>query len=408
MSRKKSGQLFSTQLRQLPRGDHGDGGGLYLVKEEQENSGKWVFRFTSPLSGKRRRMGMGAYPEVSLANARDKALAARSLLSEYKDPIEERRKEEYERKKSHGLTFEECALKYISAKCKEWKGEEKGTTYRKHKGQLELHVFPSIGKRPVAGIDKHDIIKILEPVFHDKKGRTAEKLIEYIKSVLDYAKAHNWREGENPAEWRGNLDKIFPAPSKIAPVKHHDALDYRLMPLFMAELKKSQGLTAIACRFAILNASRSGEARGARWEEIDLEKKLWTIPAKRIKANADHTVTLSRPALELLNEVKPLSNGAGLIFPNSKGKPFSDNGLLKAAKLAGKAIGSPAITLHGFRASFRTWTGEETDYPREVAEHALSHAVGGSVERAYSRGTMEDKRRPLMEAWGRFCMGENG
>ncbi|QCE35392.1 DUF4102 domain-containing protein [Acetobacteraceae bacterium] len=379
---------------------------LYLIVREEGKNRSWCFRYKSPISLKERRMGLGPYPDISLALAREKAVALRRLLLEKKDPLEERRLEELERKKTQGCTFEEVSKSYIESKFIQWKGGKDGTTCRKYQGQLSLHAYPLIGKKPIAEIEKQDILKILEPIIQKGQGKTALELRKYLKSILDYAKAHDWRDGDNPAEWKGNLDHILPNPSKIASVTPHKAIQYEKMPNFMKALMQSKGTAALAVRFAILNASRSGEARGARWEEIDLERALWTIPKERMKAGLEHFVTLSRPAIALLNEAKPLSNGAGLIFPNSRGKALSDIMLLKAVKTAGNLIDEADLTLHGLRATFRTWVGEETHYQREIAEHALSHVVGNKVERAYSRGTMEEKRRPLMEDWGRFCMGE--
>ncbi|QCE33486.1 DUF4102 domain-containing protein [Acetobacteraceae bacterium] len=407
MAKKNSGQLFESKLESLGKGEYGDGGKLSLVKSSTGNKGKWVFRFVSPLTKKTRRMGLGSLPIVSLDEAREKARKARLLLDEQKDPLEERVRENLALQKIHGLSFEEVSERYILSMFPRWKDGKNGSTYRKHKNQLALHAFPIIGKRPIAAVDKNDILQVLEPLFEDKKGKTALELRKYLKSILDYAKAREWRSGDNPAEWRGNLNHILPDPSKISPVKHHKALESKQMPTFMKALMQSNGIAALAARFVILTATRSGEGRKALWGEINFKKNLWIIPEIRMKAGKEHIVPLSPEVVELLKTVRPLSNGNGLIFPNSKNKPLSDVALLKAVKLAGKAVGEPDLTLHGLRATFRTWVGDETNHEREVAEHALAHAVGVVSERSYARGTMIEKRRILMDDWGKFCMGES-
>lgn len=258
----------------------------------------------------------------------------------------------------------------------------------------------TIRKVPVDKLSTDDVVRVLRPLWHDKI-ETATKVRERIKLVLDHAKARGLRSGDNPAAWKGHLDQILPAHSKLDR-SHHAAMPYADVPAFLQRLRGAGGVGARALEFAILTAVRSGEARGARWSEIDLDAKVWTIAATRMKSEKLHRVPLSDRAMEIVQEMKATALN-DLVFPGQRdNRPLSDMTLLKVLKTAGGG----AVTAHGFRSSFRDWSAEATNFQREVAEAALAHAVGDSVERAYRRGDALEKRRKLMDAWASYCEGK--
>jgi len=379
--------------RAKDRGYLCDGGGLYL-QITPTGYKSWVFRFRD--GGKLREMGLGSVPIVSLAEARTLAEACRKQRAAGLDPITERHKAWVTAKLSaeNAKTFRQCAEAFVEAHKAGWK-------HPRHEGQwrasFEAYVYPKLGKLPVSVIDTGMIVRTLEPIWTTKP-TTAVKLRGRIENVLDWARVRGYRDGDNPARWRGHLDQLLPEPGKVRRTAHHAALPYAEMPAFMDGLRAQPGIIARALEFAVLTAARTGEVLGATWEEIDLDNAVWTVPAARMKAGREHRVPLSDAALALL---RPLSaHPEPLVFPGHKfGRPLGDLGMIKLLRRMGHA----EITVHGFRSTFRDWVAEATDYPNEVAEMALAHTVGNKVEAAYRRGDLFDKRRGIMEDWAKLC-----
>lgn len=357
------------------------------------NAKSWILR--TMIGGKRRDMGLGGYPSVTLAGAREAARVTRVKIKCGIDPIEENRaaRSSLAAARASAITFEQCATAFIAAKEPEWKNAKHAAQWR---STLEAHAFPVIGKLIVRDVALPHILQILEPIWTCKT-ETASRLRGRIEKVLDYATSKGYRSGDNPARWRGHLDNLLATPRKVAKVEHHPALPYGDMGRFMAELRLQPGSGARALEFAILTVVRSGEVRRASWLEIDLDTATWTIPADRMKAGKEHRIPLSTSALALLRSL-PRVDGSTLIFPNAKGNALSDmtlTAVLRRMKIE--------ITVHGFRSTFRDWAGETTAYPREVIEHALAHQLKDKAEAAYARGTLFDKRHQLMDDWAAFC-----
>ncbi len=346
------------------RGYYADGGGLYF-RVSEFGTRLWAFRYTR--AGKPREMGLGPYPEVTLKDARALALEARKLLREDQDPIEKRqtRRSAMVADRQAALTFAQCTAAFIAVKEKEWKDAKHGEQWRT---TLATYADPVIGRRLVRDVQQAHILKILEPIWTTKT-ETASRLRGRIENVPDYASARSYRSGDNPARWRGHLDKMPTTPSKVAKVEHHSALDYANVGAFMAELRKQPGMGARALEFAINTAARSGEVRGASWPEVDLDKAVWTIPEHRMKAGREHRIPLSVCAVNLLRALPRIEDSA-FLFPNTKGTALS--GMTLTAVL--RRMGCP-VTAHGFRLTFRDWAGETTAYPREFIEHALAHQL---------------------------------
>jgi integrase len=339
-------------------------------------------------------MGLGGFPEVPLAAAKTAAREAREMIRKGIDPIEARKAAQSALKAASArmMTFKEAAEAYIAAHEDGWKNE-------KHRQQwantLSTYAHPKIGALSVADIDLPHILEILEPVWKTKT-ETAKRLRGRIEVVLDWATTRGYRQGLNPARWRGHLDKLLARPSRIAKPVHHDALPISDIGQFMVRLRNAEGMGAKALEFAILCAARSGEVRGATWSEIDLKAKVWTVSAERMKAGREHRVPLSQAAIDLL-EGLPRMAGTDLIFPAPRGGALSDmtlSAVLRRMKV-------PAVP-HGFRSTFRDWVSERTSYPGEMAEMALAHTISNKVEAAYRRGDLFDKRRRLMDDWAAF------
>ena len=352
----------------------------------------WVLRFV--LNDKRRRMGLGSYPAVSLAEARDRARLARSLIRNGVDPIDQRtsNKETIVAAAAKSLTFAKAAEKFIAAHEDSWSNA-------KHRLQwvstIGTYANPIIGQLPVAAIEQRHILQILNPIWRSKT-ETASRLRGRIEQVLNWAKVQGLREGPNPARWRDHLDLLLPAPEKVSPVKHLAAVPLSEAKLIWQLICDTSGMGAQALQLQILTAGRSGEARGARWSELDLESAVWVIPKERMKAKREHRIPLPRQAVELLRK-QPRIVGAELVFPSSRNTPLSDMTLTAVMRRL-KRTEVP----HGWRSTFRDWVGDCTDYPSELAEIALAHSVGSKVEQAYRRGDMLEKRRPLMQEWADF------
>lgn len=311
------------------------------------------------------------------------------------------------------ITFETAAHQFIESKSAEWKSG--GKSADQWTSSLEAYAFPVLGSLRVADIELAHIRAVLDPIWKDKN-ETANRVRQRMESVLDWAGASGFRKGENPARWKGHLDKLLPAPGKVREVQHHPALPYAQMRPFMLDLRSRNGMGARALEFAILTAARSGEARGARWDEIDLEAKVWTVPPERMKSSKkEHRVPLSDAAIKMLKAL-PRVEGTDLVFTPQRGKnPLSDNTLTKllgdmhdaSVKRGGAGYIDPkqgkVVTAHGFRSTFRDWASEETHAARDVVEMALAHTIGNKVEAAYRRGDLFEKRRTLMSEWAKFC-----
>jgi len=375
-------------------GYHGDGGGLWL-QVSRSGSKSWIFRYMR--DGRSHEMGLGSCITVDLAGARAKARACRQMLLDGVDPLGQRR----DARRAHALdeakriTFDECAAAYIDAHRGSWKNA-------KHVAQWEntiaTYASPLIGGLPVAAVDTDLVVKVLRPIWRNKT-ETAVRLRGRIEAILGWATVSKFRQGDNPARWRGHLDNLLANPNKIAPVKNHPALPWRDVGGFMDELRACEGVAARAIEFTILTACRSGEVRGARWSEIDLVAKVWTIPAGRMKAGKEHRVPLSIAAMVLL---KSLERVGDVVFPGrGKDLPLSDMSLTAVLR----RMGHGDITVHGFRSTFRDWCSEEASnaFSREVCEHALAHSLPDKVEAAYRRGDLFEKRVTLMQAWASYC-----
>jgi integrase len=380
-------------------GMHHDGGGLYL--QVTSGGASWVLRYM--LNGKPREMGLGPLALFSLADARAKALDARRLRHAGIDPIAQRHAERARQRleAAKAITFKECAESYITSHRAGWRNA-------KHKYQwnatLQTYAAPVIGKLPVQAIDTALILKVLEPIWTTKP-ETAGRLRGRLENILDFAKVRGYRDGENPARWRGHLDHLLPARAKVAAVEHHAALSYAALPAFLTELRERDANAARALEFAILTAARTGEVIGACWDEIDLLDKTWTIPAVRMKAGKEHRVPLTPRALAVLEEMAKDRtvghDGKAYVFGGAKvGKPLSNMGMLMLLR---RMRHGDDLTVHGFRSTFRTWAAERANFPREVIEAALAHTIGNKVEAAYQRGDLFEKRRRLMQQWATYC-----
>jgi integrase len=390
-------KLTDSKIRILTDpGIYSDGAGLYL-RVQGGGAKSWVFIWIR--YGQRREIGLGPYGgatrHVSLAAARAKADEARAIIGVGGDP----KTEMVERKAAvETLTFGKVAAEYIETMQPKWRGAKTVDAWRRF---AQSYTY-AIRKTPIDKLTTDDVVRVLRPLWHDKP-ETATKVRERLKMVLDHAKARGLREGDNPAQWKGHLDQILPTPAKLSR-GHHAAMTYGDVGAFLMRLRGVDGIGAMALEFVVLTAVRSGEGRGAKWAEMDLAAKVWTIPAGRMKTGKEHRVPLSGRALQILNVMKARSIN-DLVFPGQReGRPLSDMTLAKALKTAGGG----EFTVHGFRSSFRDWVAEETSFQREVAEAALAHAVGDSVERAYRRGDALEKRRTLMEAWATYLEGRSG
>jgi integrase len=350
------------------------------------------------LDGKAREMGLGAYPDISLAEARVLASDARKLKTRGEDPIESREalRSQQRAEAARSVTFRHCSKAYIAARADGWKN-------RKTKGQweaaLEAYAMPVIGDLPVQAIDVALVNRVLEPIWSSKT-ETASRVRGRVEAILDWAKVRGYRQGDNPARWKGHLENLFPRRSKVQKIEHHAALPYGEIGAFMKRLQAYDGTGALALQFTILTASRTGEAIGAQWDEIDLDAGVWTIPGTRMKAGREHRVPLSKAALNILRVRHKSRNKSPFVFEGSKrGRPISNMAMLQTLR----RLGRDDLTVHGFRSAFRDWAEECTAYTGAVAEAALAHVVGDKVEAAYRRGDLFEKRRKLMDAWAQHC-----
>jgi integrase len=379
-------------------GMYADGGGLYL-RVTPEGTKNWVLRFM--LNRRPRWMGLGPLALYGLQEARAKALDARRKRHEGIDPIEARRAERARQRldAAKAITFKQCAEAYVAAHRAGWRNEKHAAQWS---ATLSAYAYPVIGTLSVQTIDTGLVLKVLEPIWATKP-ETAGRLRGRLENILDFAKVRGDRDGENPARWRGHLDKLLPARSKVRAVEHHAALPYAELPAFLASLREQEGIAARALEFLILTAARTGETIGARWSEIDLLDKTWTVPAGRMKAHREHRVPLSARALAVLDKIQTAQKGDAddaFVFPGGKpGAPLSNMAFLMLLRRMGRGD----LTAHGFRATFKTWASERTSCQNEIVEAALAHVIGDKVEQAYRRSDMFEKRRRLMQQWTTFC-----
>ncbi|WP_318012237.1 tyrosine-type recombinase/integrase [Mesorhizobium sp. ESP6-5] len=375
-------------------GRYGDGGGLWL-QVSQFGTKAWIFRFM--MSGKAREMGLGSIETFSLKEARERAREARQLVASGIDPIQKRVSEKLASGAASAklITFSEAIGRYLKAHGAAWRNLKHADQW---KNTLETYAEPTIGKLGVAQIETSHIINILEPIWATKT-ETASRVRGRIEAILDWATARGFRTGENPARWRGHLDKLLPARGKVTKVQHHVALPYGALPAFLEGVRAAEFISARALEFTILTAARTGEAIGSKWSEFDLAQKIWTIPGERMKSGRDHRVPLSDRVIEILDKLP--SESEEYVFPGAKeGRPLSNMAMLEFLR----GIDDTAeLTVHGFRSTFRDWAAEQTNFPRDIAEAALAHVIADKTEAAYRRGDALEKRRRLMTAWARYC-----
>lgn len=412
--------LTAVQVKALAARDGrhfvGDGSGLCLLVREGRHGAKearWVQRLH--IAGKRREIGHGSYPHVSLAQAREKAKWAAGAVEAGRDPVAEKATEKAARAAAADAagreTFAAALDAYIAAHSAAWRSPKTGKEVR---SRLERH-GKALMKKPVRQIGKTDVLDMLRPIWTTKPV-LAQQIRARLEGILEWAKAAGWREGENPAAWRGMLQPLLAKPSAVTRGRHHPALPWQQVPAFLTALRTVDGLAARCLTLVVLTAVRSGEARGAAWGEFDLGAAVWVIPKERMKAGKVHRVPLSRSAIALLRSLLPEKgkpDPATLVFRSPAGGAYSDMALLAvvkrmdAARMKGEGSGwrdehGERITPHGFRAAFRSWAGD-TGQPREIAEAALAHALGSETERAYARSDLFTRRVRLMNEWAAFC-----
>jgi integrase len=393
---RPSNRLSAVQIRNLSQpGLYHDGGGLYL-QVSPAGAKSWIYKYM--LDGHAREMGLGPTSIISLGEARTRTGEARKMRLDGIDPIEARKAKRHATRleAAKSVTFDACAAAYVDAHKAGWQNIKHQDQWR---NTLKTYASPVFGALSVQAVDVGLVLKALEPIWHDKP-ETASRVRGRIEAVLDWATVRGYRSGENPARWRGHLDKLLPSRGKIRKVEHHAALPYRDLPVFMTDLREQDGIAARALEFLILTATRTGEVIGARWDEFDLEEGLWTIPPVRMKAGKEHRVPLSATAAGIIWKLEKLRVGEFVIPGQRLTKPISNMAMLKVLERMGRGD----LTAHGFRSTFRDWVAEQTNFPHEVAEMALAHAVGDKVEAAYRRGDLFEKRRELMEAWAKFCV----
>ncbi|MBL8548999.1 MAG: integrase arm-type DNA-binding domain-containing protein [Hyphomonadaceae bacterium] len=396
--------LTDRMVRQAKPGVLIDGRGLRLRVTANRRSGEirksWVLRVTVK-GGSVRELGLGSADDISLAEARERASQARKLARDGIDPLAARDADRAARaaEAARAISFRQCAEAYVDAHRAGWKNAKHAAQWS---STLESYVFSVFGDLPVQAVDVALVMKALDPIWKTKT-ETASRVRQRIEAVLSWAKVRGYRSGENPAQWRGHLEKLLPPRSRVQRVKHHAAMPYAEVPVFMASLGERDSVAASALQFLILTATRTSETINAKWSEINLAEEVWTIPADRMKARREHRVPLSKDAVALLKSVQPLEGKAGWIFPGDREtRPLSNMAFLELLK----RMGCP-VTAHGFRTSFRVWAAERTNFPRETAEAALAHVLADKVEAAYRRTDLFDGRRKLMEAWARFCGAPN-
>jgi integrase len=397
MARKIERLSPSGVEKETKPGMYADGAGLYLLVGPT-GAKSWIYRFM--LNGKAREMGLGPFHTIGLADARKRALDARRQRLDGTDPLQARKDKKAAAKleQAKAITFKACAEQYIKAHRAGWRNDKHAAQWG---STLTAYAYPTIGALPVAGVDTGLVTKILTPIWATKS-ETATRVRGRIESILDYATTHGWRTGENPARWKGHLDNVLPKRSSVRKVEHHAALPWGEIEAFLVALREEEGVSARALEFAILTAARTGELIGARWSEVDLQAKVWTVPPERMKAKREHRVPLSAAALAVLDkatEKRADKEADGFLFPGGKvGAGLSNMALLALLR----RMKRDDLTAHGFRSTFRDWAAE-TGQPDDIAEAALAHVVGDKTVVAYQRGDLLERRRKLMDAWAAFC-----
>lgn len=395
---KKVNRLSAVKVAGTKKpGFYADGDGLYLQVTDS-GSRSWVFRFKA--GGRTRDMGLGSLNTVGLAEARGMAAECRRQRLQGIDPIEARKfgRVQAQLDAARSLTFDDCRDKFIASHRAAWANDKH---LKQWESTLKTYVTPVFGALPVQNVDVALVLKALEPIWITKP-ETAGRVRGRVERILDWARARGFRLGENPARWRGHLDMLLAPRAKVRRVKHHAALPYSELPGFLAKIRERDAVAARALEFAILTAARTGEVLGARWNEIDLENNIWTVPASRMKAGREHRVPLSIAVFTVLERLKAVRQN-DFVFPGERPKkPLSNMSMLMMLRRAGRAD----LTVHGFRSTFRDWAAEQTNFPREVAEAALAHVVADRTEAAYRRGDLFEKRRNLMAAWAAYSQAE--
>ncbi|MEI4263311.1 tyrosine-type recombinase/integrase [Roseovarius sp. D0-M9] len=412
---KQAKELKALQVKNLSApGRHAVGGVNGLCLNITETGARsWILRATVGL--KRRHIGLGNFPEVTLAQARDLALEMRRKISAGVDPVLERREQRAAlivATKQH-TTFEQAFKRFFEEKIE---GELRNAKHRKQwQSTLKTYAYPVLGEKAVADISVEDMLSVLRPIW-TTKNETASRVRQRIEAVLDWSRAMGLRDGENPARWKGNLQQLLPSPNKVQKENRYPAVALDEFATWFNLLRTRDGIAARALEFLTMTAARSGEVRNARWDEIDFRNKIWTVPAEHMKAGREHRVPLSAPSIDILKAIPRMVN-CSVVFPSPKNAVMSDmtiSAVMRRIQDAELSKGNPGFldtrsrrpaVPHGLRSSFRDWAAERTSYPRELAEMALAHTVGSDVERAYRRSDMIEKRRKIMEDWARFCLG---
>ncbi len=368
---------------------------LYVSKARPP--GFWLLLYASPVKGRRVEMGLGSITTVPLRQVKAEALEYRLMIARGRCPLSERRAEQEARKVGHGRergprTFQAIAEAYITFHKPTWSNKKHAQQWE---NTLASYAYPVIGHLPLGRVDVGEVMQILEPLWHSRP-ETASRVRGRIETILDYAKARKWFAGENPARWRGHLDQLLPSRSRVKAVEHQPAMPWRAVPAFYRQLARDRDISALALRYVILTALRTGEARFAVVDEIDLDAKVHLIPAARTKTRVPLRIPLSDEVLVVLDLCEARRTSPYLFGGQRVGKPISDMAMLE--KLRGMA---PGLTVHGFRSSFRDWCAEN-GIAREVAESCLGHVVGNKVEAAYLRSDVLERRREVMTAWAMF------
>jgi integrase len=394
----RTGKLTALRVGQIVRaakpGYTGDGGGLYL-QISKYGTPSWCFRYR--VGARLREAGLGSFDTWGLAEARDRAREFRQQRALGKDPIEERKAQRTAAKieAAKALTFRACADAYIDAHAAGWRDPK---SRKQWQSSLRAYAYPAFGEFPVQSVDVALVMKALQPIWTTKT-ETASRVRGRIESILGWATTSGYREGENPARWRGHLENLLPRKTKVRPVEHHAALSYPEIGAFMVELRRQEGIAARALEFTILTAARAGEVIGARWDEFNMAERLWTIPAARMKAGKEHRVPLSDAAVAIVKAMAEIRH-SDFVFPGARRNSSMSNIVFyRCLRLMKRGD----LTTHGFRSTFSDWAAERTAFPSEVREMALAHTVGDKVEAAYRRGDMFEKRRQLADAWAKFC-----
>jgi integrase len=397
MPRKAKELTALTVSRLRDEGRHAVGGADGLHLRIAGASRAWVLR--AKIGERRCDIGLGPFPEVTLAEARDAAIDLRRQIRRGIDPLKDRK---LTRLRSQAelrplVTFRSCVEAYVEMNRAGWKSKKHAAQWS---ATLKTYAFPTIGEIAVGEVDTSTVLAILQPIWTTKT-ETASRVRGRIEAVLDWARVQGFRSGDNPARWRGHLDKTLPPRRRVQGVVHHAALPYSEVAALIRELQARPGISARALEFSILCASRSGEVRGAVWDEFDLEGGVWTIPVERMKAGKEHRIPLAPQTIQLLRGLPRFAKEPH-VFGAPRGGPLSDMSLTAVLK----RMGQTEITQHGFRSTFRDWAGETTNYAREVIEHALSHQLKDKAEAAYQRGDLLQKRSALMKDWADFCTGK--